>query len=238
MFFYQIKNCFMAKESLFRSSIGKKFAMALSAMFLLIFLLQHFIINLLSVTCPSAFNDVSAFMSANPFIQYLAQPLLMIGVVYHFVMGFVLEIQNRKARGPVGYAVNSSTNASWASRNMIFSGGFILVFLLVHLWQFWLPTINANYFQQDPNFAQGNYFMDHLNHVFTDLITLILYVVGFIFLSLHLQHGFQSAFQSVGANHRKYTPVIKTIGKIYAIVIPAGFIFIAVYHFLKNSNVL
>src|SRR5690554_4034173 len=98
----------MAKESLLRSSIGKKFTMALSALFLLIFLLQHFLINLLSVVNPSMFNDVSAFMSANPFIQYLMQPILMIGVVYHFVMGFVLEIQNKKARGPVGYAVNNS----------------------------------------------------------------------------------------------------------------------------------
>lgn len=225
----------MAKESLLRSSIGKKFTMALSALFLLIFLLQHFLINFLSVVNPGMFNDVSDFMSRNPFIQYLMQPILMIGVVYHFFMGFVLEIQNRKARGPVGYAVNkNNANSSWASRNMIFSGGFILVFLLVHLWQFWIPTINANYFAQDPNFGQGNYFMDHVNHVFTDVVTLVLYVIGFIFLSLHLQHGFQSSFQSLGARHEKYTPVIKCIGKIYAIGLPLGFIFIAVYHFIKQ----
>lgn len=181
------------------------------------------------------FNDVSDFMSRNPFIQYLMQPILMIGVVYHFVMGFVLEIQNKKARGPVGYAVNNaSANSSWASRNMIYSGGFILVFLLVHLWQFWIPTINANHFAQDPNFGQGNYFMDHLDHVFTSAVTLVLYIIGFIFLSLHLQHGFQSSFQSLGARHAKYTPVIKCIGKIYAIAIPLGFIIIAVYHFIKQ----
>lgn len=225
----------MAKESLLRSSIGKKFTMALSALFLLIFLLQHFLINSLSVINPGMFNDVSDFMSRNPFIQYLMQPILMIGVVYHFVMGFVLEIQNKKARGPVGYAVNNaSANSSWASRNMIYSGGFILVFLLVHLWQFWIPTINANHFAQDPNFGQGNYFMDHLDHVFTSAVTLVLYIIGFIFLSLHLQHGFQSSFQSLGARHTKYTPVIKCIGKIYAIAIPLGFIIIAVYHFIKQ----
>lgn len=225
----------MAKESLLRSSIGKKFTMALSALFLLIFLLQHFLINLLSVVNPSMFNDVSAFMSANPFIQYLMQPILMIGVVYHFVMGFVLEIQNKKARGSVGYAVNNSAaNSSWASRNMLFSGGFILAFLLVHLWQFWVPTIDAHYFTQDPNFGQGNYFMDHLNEVFTSAVTLVLYIIGFIFLSLHLQHGFQSSFQSLGARHAKYTPAIKAIGKVYAICIPLGFVFIAIYHFIKQ----
>ena len=117
---------------------------------------------------------------------------------------------------------------------MLFSGGFILAFLLVHLWQFWVPTIDAHYFTQDPNFGQGNYFMDHLNEVFTSAVTLVLYIIGFIFLSLHLQHGFQSSFQSLGARHAKYTPVIKAIGKVYAICIPLGFVFIAIYHFIKQ----
>ena len=224
----------MASKSLFNSSIGRKFAMALSALFLLIFLLQHFVINALSVINPNGFNEVSAFMSGNPIIQFVMQPILMIGVVYHFVMGFVLEIQNQKAR-PIKYAyTKGSANSSWASRNMIVSGGVILAFLLVHLWQFWVPTIQANYFSSEAGFGEENYFMDHVNHVFTSAVTLALYLVAFVFLSLHLQHGFASAFQSIGARHKRYTPFIIAFGKWYSILIPAGFILIAIYHFVNN----
>ncbi|WP_322970420.1 succinate dehydrogenase cytochrome b subunit [Faecalibacter sp. LW9] len=225
----------MANESLLKSSIGRKFAMALSALFLLVFLLQHLVINLLSVINPNGFNEVSAFMSANPIIQFVMQPVLLFGVVYHFVMGFVLEIQNKKARGPVAYAkYNGAANSSWMSRNMIISGAVILLFLLVHLWQFWVPTINAHYVNVDPNFGEGNFFMDHVNHVFTNAVTLVLYVVAFVFLSLHLQHGFASAFQSIGARHARYTPIIVAFGKWYSILVPALFIIIAIYHFVNN----
>ncbi len=225
----------MANESLLKSSIGKKFTMALSALFLLVFLAQHFVINLLSVVSPDTFNEVSSFMSDNKLVQFVMQPILLLGVIYHFCMGFVLEIQNKKARGPVAYAkFNAGANSSWVSRNMLVSGAVILAFLLVHLWQFWIPTIDAHYFSQDPNFGQGNFFMDHVNHVFTSAVTLVLYVVAFVFLSLHLQHGFASAFQSMGARHAKYTPFVQSFGKWYSILIPAGFIVIAIYHFVTN----
>lgn len=227
----------MANESLLKSSIGKKFTMALSALFLLVFLLQHFVINTLSVVNPNGFNEVSAFMSDNPFIQYLMQPILLIGVIYHFVMGFILEAQNKKARGPVAYQkYNGAANASWTSRNMIISGSVILIFLLLHLYDFWVPTIMEHYITPNPVFGEGNYFMDHLNHVFTlegalSFVRLVIYIAAFVFLSLHLQHGFSSAFQSMGAKHSKYTPAIVAFGKWYSILIPAGFIIIAVYHF-------
>lgn len=225
----------MANESLLKSSIGKKFTMALSALFLLVFLTQHFVINLLSVVSPDTFNEVSNFMSDNSLIQFVMQPILLIGVVYHFVMGFALEIQNKKARGPVNYAkFNAGSNSTWVSRNMLVSGSVILAFLLLHLWQFWVPTIDAHYFSQDPNFGQGNYFMDHVNHVFTSAVTTVLYVIAFVFLALHLQHGFASAFQSIGARHPKYSPCINAFGKWYSILIPAGFIVIAVYSFVTN----
>lgn len=225
----------MANESLLKSSIGKKFTMALSALFLIVFLLQHLVINSLSVVYPEGFNEVSAFMSANPIVQFVMQPILLIGVVYHFVMGFVLEIQNKKARGPVAYAkYNGAANASWTSRNMLISGSVILLFLLVHLWQFWVPTIFDHYFNSASGFGEGNYFIDHVKHVFTNAGTLILYVVAFVFLSLHLQHGFASAFQSIGARHPRYTPFLVAFGKWYSILVPALFIVIAVYQFVNN----
>ena len=86
--------------------------MALSALFLIIFLLQHFVINFTSVLSPDLFNQLSHFMGTNPLVQFALQPILLLGVVFHFVMGFVLEIQNKRARG-VGYAMNKgSANAS------------------------------------------------------------------------------------------------------------------------------
>ncbi|HUH35901.1 MAG TPA: succinate dehydrogenase cytochrome b subunit [Moheibacter sp.] len=223
----------MAKESLFQSSIGRKFAMALSALFLLVFLLMHFVANLTSVFSESAFNEISQFMGYNPFVQYLMQPILTIAVIYHFVMGFILEIQNRKAR-PVKYAYNqASANSTWMSRNMIWSGLAILAFLILHFIDFWFPEMNYKFIEAvDP--ADPTRFYHELQVNFSNPIRVVAYVVAFFLLMMHLLHGFQSAFQSIGANHKKYTPFIRSFGKAFAIIIPVGFMFIAVFHYLNS----
>lgn len=221
----------MAK-GLFNSSIGRKFAMALSAFFLLIFLLQHFLINILSVFSEDLFNSVSHFMGTNPFIQFAMQPILIAGIVLHFVLGFILELQNKKAR-PIAYAKsNPSQNSTWMSRNMIWSGLVILAFLGLHFYDFWLPEITHKYVNALP--ADETRYFGELAEKFHNPARVGLYVVAFVLLMMHLLHGFQSAFQSMGANHRKYNGLIKGFGKVYAIVIPLGFIFIAVYHFLNQ----
>jgi succinate dehydrogenase / fumarate reductase cytochrome b subunit len=213
---------------LLKSSIARKVAMSLSALFLMVFLLQHFIINLMSVLSPETFNETSHFMGTNPLIQFVMQPILMFGVLFHFVMGFVLEAQNRAAR-PVKYAVNNgAASANWMSRNMIYSGLFILVFLVIHMIDFWIPEMNYKYIQFSPE--DPTRYHEELVHKFEPIWRVALYVLGFVFLSLHLLHGFQSAFQSLGASHKKYTPAIKKIGNAYAILIPAGFILIALFH--------
>ncbi len=218
--------------SVIKSSIARKVAMSLSALFLLIFLLQHFVINFSSVVSEDAFNEISHFMGTNPVVQFIFQPILMFGVVFHFVMGFVLEAKNRSAR-PVKYAMNKGgENASWMSRSMLFSGLFILGFLAVHLWDFWFPEMNYKYIEMNP--ADPDRYYEELVHKFTDMWRVAVYAFTFIFLSLHLLHGFQSAFQSMGWRHPKYTPVIELIGKVYAIAIPAGFIFIALYHHFSH----
>lgn len=214
------------------STIGRKYAMALSAMFLLIFLIMHLSVNLLSICSPSAFNAASEFMGYNPLIQFLMQPILGFAVVFHFVMGFVLELKNRSAR-PVKYAVNQgSANSTWMSRNMIISGLVVLAFLGLHLYDFWWHEINFKYIEA--NTPDNERFWPELHAKFADPLRVVFYVISFVLLGLHLAHGFQSSFQSVGARHPKYTPVIKTLGTWYSILIPAGFIFIAVYHFLTQ----
>ncbi len=218
-------------SGLLNSSIGRKFAMALSALFLMIFLLQHFAINILSVFSADAFNEASHFMGTFWAVQYLLQPVLIFGVIFHFVMGFVLEIKNNKSR-QIKYAKNNGgANSSWMSRNMIWSGFAILAFIVLHFIDFWIPEINIKYIQGDMSGLHNGefrYFYE-LVEKFHSPIRVTAYVVAFVFLALHLLHGFDSAFQSVGANN-KYTKALKGFSKVYAIGIPLGFIFIALFH--------
>ena len=213
-----------------QSTIGRKFLMALSAMFLLVFLMIHLSINLISVFSEEGFNTASEFMGSNPLIQFVMQPILFVGVIFHFVMGFVLELKNNAAR-PVKYAkANNSGNSSWASRNMIISGAFILVYLFIHLLDFWFPTISKNYLGAVATETD----FQHLQEKFATLWRVALYVVAFILLGLHLAHGFQSSFQSIGARHPKYLKCVNTLGTWYSILIPLGFIAVAIFHFVTQ----
>jgi len=209
------------------SSIVRKVAMALSGLFLVVFLGQHFTINLASVVSKDSFNELSHFMGNNPLVQFILQPILIFGVVFHFVMGFILELQNRSARANKYGSYKGSDNASWMSRNMILSGVVVLSFLGLHFYDFWVPEMNYKYIEVLPEDPTRYY--EELVHKFVSPVRVGLYVVSFFFLALHLLHGFGSSFQSMGLNN-KYTPAIKTFTKIFAIAIPAGFVFIALFH--------
>ncbi|WP_299115912.1 succinate dehydrogenase cytochrome b subunit [uncultured Winogradskyella sp.] len=223
-------------SGILNSSIGRKFAMALSALFLMFFLLQHFAINILSVFSPDTFNEVSHFMGTFWVIQYVLQPVLIFGVVFHFVMGFVLEIKNNKAR-KIAYAKTSrAANSTWMSRNMLLTGAVVLAFMVLHFIDFWIPEINTKYIAGDmsglidpANTESGFRYYEELVHKFHSPLRVGAYVIAFVLLSLHLLHGFNSAFQSVGANN-KYTNGLKGFSKVYAIGIPLGFVFIALFH--------
>lgn len=216
-----------------KTTIARKVLMALSGFFLLVFLLQHFAINFLSVISPNAFNSVSHFMGYNLLIQFVMQPILVFAVIFHLGMGIRLEIQNKKAR-QVKYAMNKpGTNSNWMSRNMIYTGLMVFAFLGLHFYDFWVPEIKYKYV--DANVQMSTRYYGELIHKFADPVRVSLYCVSFVFLALHLLHGFQSAFQSVGFRHNKYTPIIKKLGDAYGILIPAGFIFIALYHFVSHS---
>lgn len=215
-----------------QSTIGRKFLMALSAMFLLVFLLIHLSVNLLSIFSEDAFNTASHFMGYNPLIQFVMQPVLVAGVIFHFVMGFVLEMKNKNAR-PVKYAVaNNSGNSSWSSRNMIISGAVILAFLGLHMYDFWTHEMNYKYVEA-LSINETRYW-EELHAKFADLWRVIFYAVSFVLLGLHLSHGFQSSFQSIGARHPKYLKCVNTLGTWYSILIPLGFIVVAVFHFVTQ----
>ena len=180
----------------FKSSIGKKVSMAISAIFLMIFLLQHFIINATSLFSPNLFNYLSHFMGTNFLVQFIAQPILIFGVCFHFIMGVILEIQNRKAVGYSYYKYNGSANSSWFSRNMILSGLVILAFLLLHFIDFWIPEMSYKYIKFLPSDPDRYY--EELIHKFKNPYRVVAYCISFILLSLHLMHGFTSSMRSIG----------------------------------------
>ncbi len=221
----------------FNSSIGRKVAMALSAFFLMFFLIIHLAVNITSVFSADVFNELSHFMGTNPLIQFALQPVLIFGVVFHFVMGFVLEVKNKKANG-VSYARNNgAANSTWMSRNMIYSGLAILAFIVLHFIDFWFPELNTKYIQGDwsgiHEGVEGYRYFHELQEKFVPIWRVAAYVVAFILLGLHLAHGFTSAFQSMGVTAgRKKT--LTSLGKVYSIVIPLGFIVVALFHHLNH----
>ena len=213
------------------TTITRKVAMALSGLFLILFLGQHFTINIISVFSEKMFNVLSHFMGNNPLVQFVLQPVLIFGVVFHFIMGFVLELRNSNSRSVKYDSFKGSANSSWVSRNMILSGIVVLSFLGLHFYDFWVPEINYKYVDflpKDPNRYYGE-----LVHKFHNPVRVAIYTLSFVFLSLHLFHGFSSSFQSVGWNN-KYTSGIKLLTVAFSLLVPAGFVFIAIFHYING----
>lgn len=218
-------------SALVKSSIARKWVMALSGLFLVVFLTQHFVINITSVIAPATFNEWSHFMGYNPLVQFVAQPILIGGLIVHFAMGIILEFQNRAAR-PIKYAkFAGNKNASWISRNMIITGLVVLAFLGLHMYDFWVHEMTVKYIDVQPE--DPTRYMPELQEKFVNTTRVVIYVISFVLLSMHLFHGFQSSFQTMGVNN-KYTPSIRTFCYAWSIAIPAGFIFIALFHHINH----
>ena len=113
----------------------------------------------------------------------------------------------------------------------------ILAFIVIHFLDFWIPELNTKYVLGDMSGTlpgeEGYRYFEELQHKFLEPWRVGVYVVAFVLLALHLMHGFQSAFQSIGF-HNKYTKTVKTLGKMYAVIIPLGFIIIALYHHFNH----
>ena len=221
----------MTNPTILKSSIAKKVAMALSGLFLITFLSIHFFVNLMSVFSEELFNMMAHFMGNNPLIQFVMQPVLIIGVLFHFIMGFVLDFKNRSSR-PIAYAkYNGASNASWSSRNMIISGIVVLSFLGLHFYDFWVPEMAYKYVEVNP--LDTHRYFHELGEKFESPMRTAIYSFSFFFLFLHLWHGFNSSFQSIGFNN-KYSKTIHKFGYAFAVIIPFGFIFIALFHHFNH----
>jgi succinate dehydrogenase / fumarate reductase, cytochrome b subunit len=199
------------------SSLGKKLLMAITGLFLISFLVIHCGLNATIFLNDGgvSFNEGAEFMGTNPIIRTM-EIVLFGGLLLHIFDGLRLWLDNKKKR-PVAYAVvDGAANSKWYSRSMGLLGTLLLLFLIIHLKHFW-------YFSRLTDGLESRTLFAEMQSVFTNPWVVIVYVLGCISLGYHLLHGFQSAFQTLGWNHPKYTPTIKMIGAIYAIVISAVF---------------
>ncbi len=213
------------------SSIGKKFTMAVTGSFLLLFLVIHLIGNITLFFGPEAFNGyVKTLDVIKPLIRVI-ELVLLSAFVFHIYNGIRLWLENKRAR-PTDYKINgSSENSSIFSRTMFVSGSIIFIFLVLHLGTFfWRFNVH------DPmNYADNHEYYKIVTHFFQYWWYVGIYLVAMVLLGFHLNHGFQSAFQTFGLNNKKYTPLIKRIGTIYAIIMAVGFASMPLYFFLTGG---
>jgi len=210
----------------FTYSIGKKLIMALTGLFLVIFLLVHLFGNVFLYVGKDAFNAYVHTLNETGLkipIKIL-EVFLALGFLFHMIDGVTVWIQNRIARG-VGYKIKKpDPESTFASRNMIISALLVFVFLVIHLRDFWYAF---HYGDKGPDITD----YDIVVGVFHEPIYVTIYLVAMVLLGLHLYHGFQSAFQTLGLNHKKYTPFIVWFGRFYAIFVSAAFASFPIYFF-------
>ena len=205
----------MTWKQMFTSSLGKKYLMGLTGFFLITFLIVHASINAMIFYDDqgATFNAAAHFMVQNFFVRFLEIGLFAVFIL-HTIQGLLLWQQNRNARKIKYHVQKYPAEIKWASRYMGWLGTLILLFLIMHLWHFWSGTKNELYF----NGAEVNLYQE-MKTIFTNPIWFTLYMIGLASLLFHLLHGFQSAFQSLGMNHRRWTPIVKGVGIFYSIVI-------------------
>ncbi len=219
-------------NSLSFSSITKKIWMSFMGLFLLTFLLVHLSLNMLIIFDPSKelFNIAAHFMGTNPFIQ-IFQWVLFAGFGFHIFLGLLLQIQNWIAR-PKSYKIKGSSEQSFFSKYVIHTAIIIFVFLILHFTHFF---IKAKVLHEIPEFVLNgvNMGMEDMAQAVIDLfqmpVYVVFYVIALLVVGFHLDHGIQSAFQSLGLNNPKYTPCIKNAGRLLAIVITLGYIIIPLF---------
>lgn len=224
------------------SSIGRKFMMSITGLFLLIFIAVHLTLNLFLIfdDTGALFNQGAHFMATNPAIKIM-EPILALGFIVHILWSIVLTIQNMKAR-PVGYKKsNLAVSSTWASRNMFVLGGLVFVFLVLHIIHFYVKIK----FTGDPllsaPLAESLAHVEHMENTYALVAGLfkasalygIVYILGAILLAVHLSHGFWSSFQTLGLNNKNWMKRLQLVGYVYAIIVGVGFAIIPLYFMIK-----
>lgn len=206
-----------AQKNIFKSSVGRKILMALSGLFLISFLLVHAAVNALIFYNDGGetFTIGAHFMATNPIIRTI-EVILVIGFIVHIAQGLMLWQKNRKAR-PIAYAYKTRIpSVTWYSKNMTLLGTLILLFLIIHTRNFWIPN-RMHQFQ----FGEELPLYAMLIEKFHNPVEVVIYLLGCCSLGWHLLHGFESAFRSLGIHHQKYNLIILKLSYSFAIIIPS-----------------
>ena len=215
-----------------QSSLTKKFIMAFAGLFLVTFLLVHLAINLFILPLTEnhvvIFEKAVHFMTSNPVIKVF-EIVLFGGFIIHIIYGLILQIQNWAAR-PKKYKKEGWSQTSFFSKFMIHTGVLIFVFLVIHLGNFYFVKSGLTEPVPGSTALANNHDFYHMAiNLFNNVGYSIFYIVMILFLGFHLNHAVQSAFQTLGLNHSKYTAFIKAVGTIYSVIVTIGFIVIPVY---------
>ncbi len=224
--------------SFLQSSIGQKLLMSLTGLFLIVFLVVHLVVNatMLFDNTGILYNEAAHFMATNPVIK-VVEPLLAIGFIIHIIYSLMLTIQNLKAR-PQGYkSVNQSKSSKWSSRNMLILGGLVFTFLVIHIINFYwkmkvtgegIATVQVGETEMHDAYTL-------VSNLFAQWWYMAIYVVGAVFLGLHLNHAFWSAFQTLGLSNILWRKRLDVLGLVYTLVVAGGFAFIALFSFIKAT---
>lgn len=217
------------------SSIGRKFIMALTGAFLILFVTFHVLMNGVALFWPSAYNVVCEFLGAN-WYALVGTLVLAGGFALHILYALWLTWENRCARGGDRYKVTSRPpQVEWASKNMLVLGIVIICFMVVHLWQFWakMQLVEILHLPSDMPPAAGTYF---IQEAFSCPWTLIIYIIGFIALWFHMTHGFWSMCHSSGLDNKTWMPRLKCIGNVWATVVCGLFLAEAIVFTVSAKN--
>ena len=219
----------MKWSEMFTSSVGKKWVMALTGLFLITFLVIHVGLNacIWANDGGKMFNAGAHFMGSTVVIRIL-EVGLMAGFLIHIIQGLMLEFQNRSKRKK-GYAVAMGNKGSkWYSRSMGLLGTLILIFLIIHLSHFWVP----NRSHQGWLLGEEINLYERMKITFSADWVVIVYVLGCISLAWHLLHGFQSAFRTIGVSNKRYLAILNAAGIGFSIIVPLAFAMMPVsFHF-------
>ncbi|MDR3338919.1 MAG: succinate dehydrogenase/fumarate reductase cytochrome b subunit [Candidatus Symbiothrix sp.] len=214
---------------LLNSSIGRKFIMGISGIFLVLFLLFHMSMNLVLVFSTEGYDMICEFLGAN-WYALVATLGLAAGVVIHICYASLLTLQNRKARGANKYVSSNKTKTEWSAKNMYVLGLVVVLGLLLHLWNFWYNMQFAELIQSPDAVHEGSALVINL---FSSPCYAIVYLIWLAAIWLHLTHGIWSAFQTLGLNGKTWFPRWKVISNVVATIIIIGFAVVPIYFTCK-----
>ena len=227
----------------FTSAVGRKVVMALTGLFLIIFLLVHVGLN----SCIFAdwvdtsdngemFNKAAHFMGST-IITRILEAVLFIGFIIHIIQGYVIEAKNRSRRGQ-GYNITlGSRGGTWMSRSMAILGTLIFMFLVLHISKFWWSSrITHDLADVTYNGTTMHNLFLRMYDVFQNPVLVVIYIVSVIVLGFHLWHGFHSAFRSMGVHNKKYLSLLKGLGYGFTVIVCVMFALMPISMYLQWVN--